>query len=193
MNFLHTIYLFAAFTGALCADEPTQVRPNPRTQTPLQRAIVAEIPAGWEIARSPSEMVLTLRNARFLNSISLPPVSEDTWWREYSWTADYVITIRITPALSQEEYTTLIKTREALRHSRMSESAASDGRKQIEIDYFVESTVPLPLCRIGTDAIWISTNDRLGQHWVRPSGADAVKQKVIKLLLAQGSQYQPAQ
>lgn len=160
---------------------------------PLQRAILAEIPKEWIIAQSRSDIILTLRGARFLNSISQPLLPEDKLWQEYAWTADYIIHIRITPGMSAEEYATLVNARQALRKSQVSKKHPHTGKDESSVNYFVDSTVPLPLCRIGEESVWISSNDRLGHHWVRPGEADEVKQKLIKLLLSQGEVYQPAQ
>ena len=164
-----------------------------RSELPqLQREILAEIPKEWIISQSRSDIILTLRGARFLNSISQPLLPEDKLWQEYAWTADYIIHICITPGLSAEEYASLVNTREALRKSQVSRKHPYTGKDESSVNYFVDSTVPLPLCRIREESVWISSNDRLGHHWVRPGEAEALKQKLIKLLLSQGEAYQPA-
>jgi len=192
MKIKRAISLFGVSACLLHAAESTVEKLNPGTPTPIQRAILATVPDNWKITRSPSVMILTLKNARFLNSINHPPAPEEKLWADYAWTADFMIEVRFTPALSQSEYDVLVEARETLRKARVGKDPFYGSQYRGEIDHFVENTIPLPLCQIGSTSVWTSCNDRLGSHWVRPAEAKELERKLVVLLATQGREYKPA-
>jgi len=192
MNINRAISLFGVSACLLHAAESTVEKPNPGTPTSIQSAILATVPDNWNVTRSPSVIILTLKNARFLNSINPPLVPEDKLWADYAWTADFMIEVRFTPALSQSEYDLLVEARETLRKARVGKDPFYRGQFHGEIDNFLETTVPLPRCQIGSTSVWTSCNDRLGSHWVRPAEAKELERKLVVLLATQGREYKPA-
>ncbi len=193
MNIRRAISLLGVSACLLHADESTVGKLNRGTPTPIQSAILATVPDNWKITKSPSVIILTLSNARFLNSINLPLAPEEKLWADYAWTADFMIEVRFAPALSQSEYDVLVEARETLRKARVAKAPFYGGQLRREIDYFVESAIPLPLCQIGSDSVWISCNDRSGSHWVRPEEAKELERKLVALLATQGREYKPTQ
>ena len=178
---------------SVSAAEPERGVVNAGSVTELQKLVLAEVPEGWLISRSPDQMVLTLRGARFLNSIN-PPLGklEDLWKDDHiSWIADYTITIRAVHGLTQQDYEVLLAAREQLRKSRAAKIPDYTARHRLGDEYLVQSLIPLPLCRVGQSAIWISANDRNGNHWVKPEAAGNLYRRLIEVLLSKGTKYEP--
>ena len=190
MRFYHTIWLLTIFAAIAHGDDAIDVPNSRRPPTTLQQEIISKAPEGWSVAFSSDELVLTLPRARFLNSINLPLLSDDELWRERAWSGDYILRIWTTPALDKAEYQLLVEARKALRDSRVTEDRPYYGPYRSETDYFVEKSLPLPLCQIGTQSVWITANDRLGRNWVRPASAQDFKKEILAVLRAKGRQYE---
>jgi hypothetical protein len=192
MRLHYLVFLLASFTAIARGDDSFEVR-STRTPTRLQQEIISRAPDGWAVAFSEDELVLTLPRAQFLNSINHPLVSEDELWREYSWSGDYILRIWTTQSLEMEQYRILVEARKALRESRVTPERPYYGPYRNETDYFVERSLPLPLCQIGTQSVWFAANDRLGHHWVRPASAQNFRKDIVALLLSKGQKYEDAQ
>lgn len=160
-------------------------KPTPGTPTPLEQRILEELPDGWTVSRSRGNLVLTLPKAEFVHKSDLVLSGF-----ERSWVSDYILQIRITPALSQADYEILLKARETLKASQVTEEKPDIGKFGVEHDYFISQALPLPLCRIGDDAVWLSASDRNGWHAVSPDEANELKQRLVKLFLARGEKYE---
>ena len=192
MRLHYIVGLLIAF-ATITRGENTHPGHNSLAPTTLQQEIISKAPKGWMAAYSADELVLTLPKARFLNSINPPLLPENKLWEEYAWSGDYILRVWTTQLLNKEEYGALIEARKALRDSRVTKERPYHGPFRNQTDYFVQKSLPLPLCQIGEHAVWFTANDRLGHHWVRPASAQNFKKEILALLLSKGIQYGDAQ
>ena len=193
MSIVRVIVLIGTIASTAFGETTSDASGERRYVTPLQEEIISQVPDGWRVSFSSDEMVLTLPGVRFLNSINPPLVSEEELWRSHGWTGDYVIRIWTSPAIEPNEYKILVEARRALRESRVTEENPDREPWRNQLDYFVERSLPLPLCRVGSLSVWVSANDRLGHHWIRPASASEFKIKILGILKAKGQIYEEAQ
>jgi len=164
----------------------------------LQDRIIAATPEGWDVSRSDSHLALTLKNARFRGTVGLPAnADEDELWNRFSWKADFVIFIRFSPALTDDDYNALIQIREATERRKVADMTdpgfGFHGRIKNQLDDFLEETFPLPVRRMKDVSIWMHANNKLGTYIVRPSSAAEFETTVRALIEKTGTSYEDSE
>lgn len=149
----------------------------------------------WTVVKDHESLTLVRKGCRMLNGINLPmfmaqdPDYERKYWEERGHDADFKITIRVGPSLSDGEYGKILGFRASLAEQRIKLAAAEAKEAGVmfaeqdchEERSAAEKLVPLPRFRFESKAVYF---DSTGENWmkVRPETTLQVRDKILELL-----------
>lgn len=149
----------------------------------------------WTVVKDHESLTLVRKGCRMLNGVNLPifmaqdPDFERKYWEKWGHDADFKITIRVGPSLSDGEYGKILAFRASLAEQRIKTAAAEAKKAGVmfgEQDRYeersaVEKLIPLPRFRFESKAVYFAST---GENWmrVRPETALQVRSKVLELL-----------
>jgi hypothetical protein len=155
----------------------------------LVEKIREEVPGvEWKIAKDWRSITLTRKTVQFLNPVSLPAVTlEDEWWKEYSFTSDYRITITLDTKLTQVEYDGLLQLKRKLTSERT--AGLSRNTKDFWIRSFnAQGVVRLPSYQLEGFSLYVYTSDD-NFFRVRPDSVRMDRDKILAILEKSFTKY----